>query len=238
MKILALDSSAVSASACLMEDGKILGESYVNIRQTHSQTLMVMTQAVLENTGCPLCDVDLFAVSAGPGSFTGVRIGVACVKGMAMALQKPCAGVSTLSAMAENLSDVSGVICAVMDARCQQVYNALFRVEDGIVTRITEDRAISISDLANECAEFRETIYLVGDGALLCDQSEAFLSLPSVRLVSEPLRYQRSSGVAKVAMQMAQNDQLLSAEELAPIYLRLPQAERELKQKQNRLERE
>lgn len=233
MRILALDSSAVSASACVLEDGRILGEYFVNIKQTHSQTLMVMAQGVLQSTGIPLDSIDLFAVSAGPGSFTGVRIGVACVKGMAMARQKPCAGVSTLAAMAENLRDVTGVVCAVMDARCQQVYNALFQVENGVVTRLTEDRAIAIADLAAECASLQQPVYLVGDGAALCARADGFAPLPHVRLVSEALRYQRSSGVANVAARMAADGETVSAGALAPIYLRLPQAERELKRKQN-----
>ena len=232
MKILALDSSAVSASACVLEDGRILGEYFVNIRQTHSQTLMVMAQGVLQSTGIPLDSIDVFAVSAGPGSFTGVRIGVACVKGMAMAQGKPCAGVSTLAAMAENLRDVTGIVCGVMDARCQQVYNALFQVENGVITRLTEDRAIAIADLAAECAAFSQPVYLVGDGAVLCSKAEAFAPLSHVRLVSEPARCQRSSGVALAAMAMAENGGFVSAGALAPIYLRLPQAERELKRQQ------
>lgn len=233
MRILALDSTATSASACVWEDGRILGEYFVNIKQTHSQTLMVMAQGVLQSTGIPLDSIDLFAVDAGPGSFTGVRIGVACAKGMAMAQQKPCAGVSTLAAMAENLRDFTGIICAVMDARCQQVYNALFQVEDGIITRLTEDRPIAIADLAAECAEFQETVYLIGDGAEICDKAEGFAALSNVRLVSEAIRFQRSSGTAAVAAQMYEDGEIVTAGELAPIYLRLPQAERELKKKQS-----
>ncbi|MDD5952991.1 MAG: tRNA (adenosine(37)-N6)-threonylcarbamoyltransferase complex dimerization subunit type 1 TsaB [Oscillospiraceae bacterium] len=233
MNVLALDASAVSASVCVMEDGHILGDSFVNIKQTHSQTLMVMVQSLLETTGVSLSDIDLFGVSAGPGSFTGVRIGVACVKGMAMAQGKPCAGVSTLAAMAENLRDSDGIVCAVMDARCQQVYNALFRVKQGVITRLSDDRPIAIASLAEECKGFSEPIYLVGDGAALCSRAEGFSALPQVRLVSEALRYQRASGVASCAMAMAQQGKTVSAGELSPIYLRLPQAERELKRKQN-----
>lgn len=231
MKLLALDSSAISASVCLLEDGVILGESFVNIRQTHSQTLMVMTEQLLQCTGTALADVDVFAVSAGPGSFTGVRIGVACIKGMAMAEGKPCAGVSTLEAMAENCRNLNGIVCAVMDARCQQVYNALFQIEDGVVTRLTEDRAISIAELAQECAQLQESIYLVGDGAAICDRSEGFVALAHVRLLEEPLRYQRASGVAAAAMRLAEAGALQTAGQLQPVYLRLPQAERELKKK-------
>ena len=166
MKILALDSSAVSASAAVLDDDKVLGEFFINTKQTHSQTLMPMVQQVLIQTKTSLEEMDLFAVSAGPGSFTGVRIGVACVKGMAFAQNKPCIGVSTLEAMAYPLSMLNGIICAVMDARCQQVYHALFRVNGIEVERICDDCAVAISDLAESLQQYsNETIYLVGDGA-------------------------------------------------------------------------
>lgn len=129
MKILALDSSAVSASAAVLDDDKVLGEFFINTKQTHSQTLMPMVQQVLTQTKTSLEEMDLFAVSAGPGSFTGVRIGVACVKGMAFAQNKPCIGVSTLEAMAYPLSMLNGIICAVMDARCQQVLSCFVSCE-------------------------------------------------------------------------------------------------------------
>ena len=129
MKILAVDSSAIPASAAVWEDGRLLGEFYSNTRQTHSQTLLPMVENLLKCTQTALNEIDLFAVSAGPGSFTGVRIGVACVKGLAMPEDKPCAGVSTLEAIAWNLAHLRGTICAVMDARCQQVYNAVFEAD-------------------------------------------------------------------------------------------------------------
>ena len=217
MKILALDSSAVSASAAVLDDDKVLGEFFINTKQTHSQTLMPMVQQVLTQTKTSLEEMDLFAVSAGPGSFTGVRIGVACVKGMAFAQNKPCIGVSTLEAMAYPLSMLNGIICAVMDARCQQVY---------------DDCAVAISDLAESLKQYsNETIYLVGDGAKLCYESEAFQPL-QVRLVAEHLQYQRAVGVAQcAALHLKQEDCTVTAEQLAPVYLRLPQAERELKKK-------
>ena len=232
MKLLALDSSAVCASVCIMEDGKTLGETFVHSPQTHSQTLMVTVQSLLEQIHLSVSDIDVFAVSAGPGSFTGVRIGVACVKGMAMAEDKPCVGVSTLEAMAENCRDCAGIVCAVMDARCQQVYNALFRAENGNLTRLTEDRALSIEDLAKECDALREPVLLVGDGASICDASEPFQAVSGRHLVSEQLRYQRAGGVASSAMKKAAAGETVSAGELNPVYLRLPQAERELKRKQ------
>ena len=154
MLILALDSSAAPASAALLKDGKILSEFYINTKQTHSQTLMPMVESVLKLTNKTLDDVTCMAVSAGPGSFTGVRIGVSCVKGLSMTRNIPCAGVSTLRAMAENARQLTGIVCAVMDARCGQVYNALFRAEDGKLTRLCDDRALPIVELLEECKTF------------------------------------------------------------------------------------
>lgn len=230
VKILAIDSSATAASAALVEDGKVLGEFYINTKLTHSQTLMPMIDNVLKCTQTPLSEVDLFAVSAGPGSFTGIRIGVASMKGLAMAQNKPCVGVSTLEAMAWNLAHLEGTVCAVMDARCQQVYNAMFAAHGGKLERITPDRAISMEDLAAECRNYENTLYLVGDGAKLCYNRERFKELNAV-LPPEPLIYQRGCGVAKAAEKVFEQGGAVSAAELMPIYLRIPQAERELKKR-------
>lgn len=228
MLILALDSSAAPASAALLEDGKILSEFYINTKQTHSQTLMPMVESVLKLTNKTLDDVTCMAVSAGPGSFTGVRIGVSCVKGISMTRNIPCAGVSTLRAMAENARQLTGIVCAVMDARCGQVYNALFRAEGGKLTRLCDDRALPIAELLEECKAFTEPIYLVGDGAELCFKT--FEAIGAV-LLQPQLRFQRASGVAMAAQEMLENGQTVTPDALMPIYLRLPQAERELKAK-------
>lgn len=229
MLILALDSSAAPASAALLEDGKILTEFYINTKQTHSQTLMPMVESVLKLTGKTLDDVTCMAVSAGPGSFTGVRIGVSCAKGLSMTRNIPCAGVSTLRAMAENARQLTGIVCAVMDARCGQVYNALFRAEDGKLTRLCDDHALPIAELLEECKAFAEKIYLVGDGAELCFKS--FAALENAELLQPQLRFQRASGTALAAQEMVENGQTVTPDALMPIYLRLPQAERELKAK-------
>lgn len=231
MKILAVDSSATAASAAIMEDDRLLGEFFINTKLTHSQTLMPMIEALLLNTRISLSELDLFAVSAGPGSFTGVRIGVSSVKGLAMGSNKPCASVSTLEAMAQNFSHVNGIICAVMDARCQQVYNALFAAENGVLTRLTEDRALALTDLADELSVMKKTVYLVGDGAELCYNNEKFQAMGAF-LAPASLRYQHASGVAQAALRLAQQNQLMTAAELMPTYLRVPQAERELKKRQ------
>lgn len=228
MLILALDSSAAPASAALLEDGKILSEFYINTKQTHSQTLMPMVESVLKLTNKTLDDVTCMAVSAGPGSFTGVRIGVSCVKGLSMTRNIPCAGVSTLRAMAENARQLTGIVCAVMDARCGQVYNALFRAESGTLTRLCDDRALPIAELLEECKTFAEKIYLVGDGAELCYKTFAAIR---AELLQPQLRFQRASGVAMAAQEMVENGQTVTPDALMPIYLRLPQAERELKAK-------
>lgn len=228
MLILALDSSAAPASAALLEDGKILSEFYINTKQTHSQTLMPMVESVLKLTNKTLDDVTCMAVSAGPGSFTGVRIGVSCVKGLSMTRNIPCAGVSTLRAMAENARQLTGIVCAVMDARCGQVYNALFRAEGGTLTRLCDDRALPIAELLEECKTFTEKIYLVGDGAELCYKTFAAIR---AELLQPQLRFQRASGVAMAAQEMVENGQTVTPDALMPIYLRLPQAERELKAK-------
>ena len=231
MKILALESTAVAGSAALVEDEKVLGEFYCNTALTHSQTLMPMVEQLLACTRTALEDVDLFAVTAGPGSFTGVRIGVSSVKGMAMALGKPCCAVSTLEAMACGASMVEGLVCALMDARCGQVYTALFRVSGGKVERLTQDNAVSASEAAAACAAWPgEKLYLAGDGAALCAPLPEFRALGAV-LLPEPVRYQRASGAARAALAMAGRGEVLSADRLAPIYLRVPQAERELKKR-------
>lgn len=229
MRILALDSSAGPASAALLEDGKLIAEFYMHTKQTHSQTLMPMLEQVLRLTGVSLGDVDALAVSNGPGSFTGVRIGVACIKGLAMARDIPCAAVSTLRAMAENLRHENCVICAVMDARVGQVYNAIFEARNGEITRLTEDRALTITELQEECAAYGDKLVLVGDGAVLCHK--AFREF-GARIAVENARYQRASGVALAAAELVKIGKTVSGEALRPAYLRLPQAERELKAKQ------
>ena len=237
MKILAIDTSALPVSAALVEDGRLLGEFYLNIRTTHSQTLMPVISSLLESSKTDTESIDLFAVNAGPGSFTGVRIGVASVKGIAMPLDKPCAQVSTLESMAYSMPYTCGVVCAVMDARCQQVYNALFRLDNGRVERITEDRALSLEELAAELEYYDETVYLTGDGAELCYDKFGD-KMDNIVLTPANIRFQHAYGTAMAAMNMAQNSQLCSCDELMPVYLRLPQAERELKEKQKKINKE
>ncbi|CZT55104.1 tRNA (adenosine(37)-N6)-threonylcarbamoyltransferase complex dimerization subunit type 1 TsaB [Solibaculum mannosilyticum] len=230
MRILAIDSTAVSASCALMEEQKLTAEFYMNCGLTHSETLMPMINDVLRYTGTTPQEIDYLAVAAGPGSFTGVRIGVAAIKGMALALDLPCVGVSTLEAMAWNLvGREKTTVCAVMDARCKQVYQAFFEVDETSVTRRCEDRAISIEQLGQEIVKANEPVMLVGDGAQLCMQE--LMDTGLVQLAPLAIRYQRASGVAQAAEKEIHLGNILNGDQLRPVYLRLPQAERELKKK-------
>ena len=229
--ILAFETSAKAASTALLEDGRLLGESYQNTGLTHSQTLMVMAENLLKQCGKTVADVNAVAVAAGPGSFTGVRIGVAAAKGFAWGGELPCYGVSTLEAMALSLGAYQGYVCPVMDARRSQVYNALFYVNRGQLDRITEDRAISLEQLKQELLALKEPVFLVGDGSILTYRTLSE-EVPNLVLPPEHRMHQRAVGVALLAAQKIAAGEPGDGAALTPNYLRLSQAERE------RLERE
>ena len=224
MLLLSVDSTASPASVCLYEDGKIIADYYLNTGFTHSQTLMAMTESVLKISGKSAADIDVYAVNCGPGSFTGVRIGVSAVKGMAFAADKPCIGTSTLESMAYSFLGSHAVICACMDARRQQVYNALFRVDGDSIERLCDDRAIAVSDLLQELDAIHEEIFLAGDGAELVYES---IDTAAIRLAEPHQRFQRASSVALLAADKFKRGEAVSPAALMPHYLRLSQAERE-----------
>ena len=226
MKIIALESSAVTASVAVAEDERLLAQSFQNSGLTHSATLMPMAADLLKNTGLTLDQMDVVAVAAGPGSFTGVRIGVAAAKGLAWPGDKPCAPCSTLESMAWQCAHVGGEICAAMDARRNQVYCARFWAEDGGLTRLTEDRAMGLDQLTEEVRASGRPQTLVGDGALLVRAALEERGLPYV-LTPPHLRYQTAWGVARAALELARAGGLVSAAAMAPSYHRLSQAERE-----------
>ena len=226
MLILAFETSAKAASVALLEEGKLLGESYQNTGMTHSQTLMVMAQDVLKTAGKTAADVTAVAVAEGPGSFTGVRIGVAAAKGFAWGGKLPCYGVSTLEAMAESFGAWQGYVCPCMDARRSQVYNALFYVNHGEIQRIQPDRAIALADLGEELKKLSEPVFLVGDGSVLCYNTLSD-SVPGLVLPPEHRMHQRASGVALLAERKIAAGEIGDANGLTPNYLRLSQAERE-----------
>lgn len=240
MLILGLDSSAVAGSCALCDidpensgNNKIIAGCFINTRQTHSQTLLPMAENMLKCAEIDMKSLDCIAVTSGPGSFTGIRIGAASVKGLAFALNIPCVGVSTLHALAYNLLGMDCIACAVMDARCGQYYNALFKIKGNCIERLTEDRAISNENLAKDLVQYRtERIVLVGDGAELAGKSlnnvqnnggETLLNSVQAELAPLELRLQKAESVCLAATEYKK----VSAKELLPVYLRLPQAERE-----------
>lgn len=231
MKILALETSAKAASCALTADGIPLATAWQATGLTHSRTLLPMVQDMLRNSDLTLADVDAVAVAAGPGSFTGLRIGLASVKGLAWAADKPCIGVSTLEAMAWPLAHRDGIIVCAMDARRQQIYNAVFSAENGVLTRIREDRAIALADAAEDLRSLSGTITVVGDGAALAHDFFTAAGIPCA-LAPAHLRQQSAVGVA-MAAEAAGEAALISAQELAPNYLRLSQAERERLAREN-----
>ncbi len=225
MKILALETSAKAVSAAVTEDGRLLAQGYQDTGLTHSRTLMPIVEAILKNTELTVQDMDAIAVAAGPGSFTGIRIGVAAAKGLAFAAEKPAAGVSTLAAMARNVAFADGLVVCAMDARRQQVYNALFRAENGTLTRLTPDRAISLEDLAAELRELDGPKMVVGDGGRLCRDALAASGI-ACRLAPPHLLMQCAASVALEAEDLARRGGLVDAQALQPVYLRPPQAQR------------
>ena len=233
MKILAFETSAKAASVAITDNGKLLGESYQNTGLTHSQTLMVMAEDLLKACNLSVKDVQAVAVAAGPGSFTGVRIGVAAAKGFAWGGELPCYGVSTLEAMALNLGVWEGFVVPAMDARRNQVYTAIFRAEKGVLTRVEEDMAISLAELGEKIKNFVQPVFLVGDGALLC-YNTLLEEVPGLVLPPEHRMHQRAAGVALAAQAMADAGDSGNGAELTPNYLRLSQAERERAARENR----
>lgn len=224
MRILAVDTSAVCASVGITENGKILSESSINTGLTHSRTLMPMIDSTLRNGEIDLDSIDYLACSVGPGSFTGIRIGVAAIKGLADGLKKKCIPVSTLEALAYNLQGRCCTAVSVMDARCNQVYCGNFLVDGEEITRLTEDMALKIEELEKLLPDY-ENVVFVGDGARLCHEKLGYEIAPAGQL------YQRGSSVALAAEKSFSEEKTVTAAELMPAYLRLPQAERELKAK-------
>ena len=231
MRILAFETSAKAGSVALLDEQKLLGESYQNTGLTHSQTLMVMAEDLLKQCDKTVADITAVAVAEGPGSFTGVRIGVAAAKGFAWGGQLPCYGVSTLEAMAESLGIWQGYVCPCMDARRSQVYNALFYVNQGKIERIREDRAIALSDLAEELKVLTEPVFLVGDGSNLTYKTLS-AEIPDLVLPAEHRMHQRATGVALLAAKKIAEGESGDGNALTPNYLRLSQAERERMEKQ------
>ena len=221
MKILALDSTAIAASVAITDNDKILAEYTQNTGHTHSETLLPLAEAALKAANLKVDDIDLFAISAGPGSFTGVRIGISLVKGLCFGKNKPIAALSSLEALSYNLQGYNGIVCPVMDARRNQVYTAIFK--NG--KRLTDDMLIPLSELREMLAQYSEPIYFTGDGYDL-----AIKNIDLKNVAQTPLRLRLQNGVS-VAMcgkdNYENNKNIFTDTEVQPIYLRASQAERE-----------
>ena len=228
MKILSLDTTAEVCTAAICDDRHLVAEMTVNTGNTHSQTLLPVVEQILKISENGIDDIDCFACSTGPGSFTGVRIGVATIKGIAYGRNKPCVSVSTLEALAYNLIGYNGIICPVMNARRNQVYNALFECNGGALTRMCPDRALSIDELDEELSALNKPIYLVGDGY---DITLRGFKKTAPEFVPERMRVQSAYSVACCALQKYDSGEVLTDGEIAPIYLRPSQAERERNEK-------
>ena len=232
MRILALETAAKAVSAAVTEDGKVLAAGFQDTGLTHSRTLMPIVEGLLRNANMTVADMDAIAVSAGPGSFTGVRIGVSAAKGLAWAVDKPCVPVSTLAALARNVAFWDGLVVCAMDARRQQVYNAIFEARDGALTRLTEDRAIALADLAEELRGDPRPKTVLGDGGRMTYDFLTAAGVPC-RLAPPHLVKENAVSVALEAEDTVRAGGLVTAQELAPVYLRPPQAERLRREKLN-----
>ena len=227
MNILALEASAGPCSVALCRDGVLVAQSWQNSGLTHSRTLLPMADSLLRNCGASLDEVDVVAVAAGPGSFTGLRIAVSTAKGLAWGRDLDCAPCSTLESMAWPLAHLEGslIVCA-MDARRQQVYNALFLARGDGLERLTPDRAISLEELGAELKKYENPKIVVGDGAQLCYNTLAGQA-DGLALAPRLLRMPSAWGVARAAEVLAARGELVKSADLVPVYHRLSQAERE-----------
>lgn len=232
MKILAIDSTAKAASAAVLEDGKTLGEYTLDNGLTQSELLLPMIESLMDSLKIKYSDIGLFATSVGPGSFTGVRIGTAIIKGMAFGTDTACVGVSTLEALAENLNGISGIILPVMDARRRQFYTASFKSSPEGIERLTEDAALGIDEIEALIRSYDAPVYIVGDGYYLLKE---LLLKKGIETQTTPslLITENAASVGKVALRHYLNGDFTNDTDLKPSYLRLPQAERERLEREN-----
>lgn len=237
MKILAFDSTAKIASVAVLEDERLLGIYNIDNGLTQSELLLPMAENLLKSLRLTFDDIELLAVSVGPGSFTGVRIGVSLVKGIAFGKNIPCAAVSTLEALAENMRGLDGLLVPAMDARRGQLYTAIFRSQGGKLERLTDDMAISVTELMERLSELSdENIYISGDGYKVA--KAALSTLDSIKETPELLIPESAFSVGRVAFRKFKAGEILSDTEISPTYLRLPQAERERLERENSTKKE
>ena len=227
MKILAFDSTAKVASVAVTEGDRALLSYSIDNGLTQSELLLPMAESALKALRLDFSDIDAYAVTVGPGSFTGVRIGVSLVKGLAFSKGVPCVPISTLEALSENLRGVKGIIAPVMDARRSQVYTAIFEANGNKITRLTEDMAIQIAELYERLKTYGKKAYLVGDGYDITYKALSEMGLDTLAITPPLLRMQNAASVGRIAAIKLGQGEYTTDSSLSPIYLRMPQAERE-----------
>ena len=227
MLILALDTTSLTASAALWRDEVMVAQYFLNSGHTHSTTLLPMIKHMMETSGVSLDDVDLLACAVGPGSFTGIRIGIATLKGLCVGKNIPCVGVSSLEAMAYGMRGVDGIVCPVINARRTQFYSSLFRVKNGLVSRLSEDDIVMGADLDSVLSPYDEAVYLVGDGY---GAAREFITHKHLKYTPELYRWPTAFAVADAAANIwnnASDKSVFMQDSMSPVYLRKTQAERE-----------
>jgi len=232
LRILAIDTSSAVASAAILEDNKLVAEYILNNKKTHSQKIMPMIEELMKDSELSVGDIDVFAAAYGPGSFTGLRIGVATAKALAHAADKPMVEVSTLEGIAYNAVYSDVLLCPIMDARREQVYNAVYkRNECGGLDEVIAPRAISLEDCVNELIERKEKVLFMGDGVAVHQERIKEMMGSQADFALAPFLNQRAGSIAQLAYFKAQNGDTVSYLEFAPFYLRKSQAEREREEK-------
>lgn len=231
MRLLAIDTSSAVASAAILEDNKLVAEYILNNKKTHSQKIMPMVEELMRDSELEVSDIDIFAAAYGPGSFTGLRIGVATAKALAHAVKKPMVEVSTLEGIAYNALYSSCLLCPIMDARRSQVYNAVYRNDGEVLKEVVAPRAISLEECVNELKLQNEKVLFMGDGVAVHMETIKEMMGEQAMFAKPPFLNQRASSIAQIAYAKAQKGSVVSYLEFAPFYLRKSQAEREREEK-------
>lgn len=233
MKILALDSATECATAALLDDNKLLGEIVINHKKQHSVIMMPMIDSLIKNCGLSISDIDGYAISNGPGSFTGLRIGMSTVKGLVQATKKPFVAISSLDGLANNLFNIDGIICPIIDALRGNVYTNFYKFENGKLVTLEEDQLLSVEEIIEKCSNFAEAVTFIGDGTYKFS-SKLLEALPTASIAPSHLNVAKASSIGALGHQRLSegySDNVLSA---APVYLRKCQAEREYDAKVNK----
>jgi len=231
MLIFAVDTCSMSSSAAIADEERVLAQFTVNHKKTHSEKIMPQIDSMLKASDIVLDDIDVMAAAVGPGSFTGVRIGVATIKGFALALNKPCVAVSSIEALAYSVKSFKGIVSPILDARRNQVYNAVFKSDAREIERLTPDRAISLSELLDELSKTEENIIFVGDGVPVFKNEIENVLKNRAYFAPKPLVYNLASSVAEVGIRKYEIGETVKPELLTPEYVRLSQAEQEKQMK-------